>query len=142
METYKATFKQIKNNEISLEEVREAFLEMGVRNKKFFSFFKKIGDLEVPSFDNLNALCLERTCEKFEKFFFGNSELNKRIENKLLDTELVLQIKEWCKISNVTTLMEYRITKRPDNFPTYKATVNNYGEEYFYEILWSVRCCT
>ena len=135
MNRFKITPKQITNNEVSLEDIRDIFVELEVKSVADFNKLKKSGDLQVPSYDNLNALCKEKTGKKFEVFFFGNTELNFRIERKLIDEELVKEIKRWCSENNVITLKDYRMTKRPKHFPTYKATVNNYGVDYFYEVL-------
>ena len=135
MNNYRITVKQISNNEISLEDIRDIFFEFGIKTINDFNEIKKSGKLKIPSFDNLNAFCKERKGKRFEVFFFGNTELNLKIEKKLIDGELVEKIKKWCLNNNVTTLTEYRFTKRPSEFPTYKATVNNYGEDYFYDVL-------
>jgi len=135
MNKYRITIKQIFNDEVSLEDIREIFFDLEINNVSDFKEKKASGDLPIPSFDNLNALCKEKKGQSFEVFFFGNSEHNLKIEKKLIDHELIDRIKKWCIDNNIQTLTEYRFTKRPEDFPTFKATVNNYGENYFYEII-------
>lgn len=133
MTFFQASLKELINNELSLEEMRNAFSELEIKNVVDFKEKKKTGELKVPSFDNLNALCVEKTGKNFEKFFFGNNEINRRVEQRLLENGE--RIKKWCEENNVTTIHEYRLAKRPKDFPTYKSTIDNYGEDYFYEVL-------
>ena len=133
MTFFEVSLKALINNEISLEEIRNAFVKLEIKNLVDFKQKKKSKELKVPSFDNLNALCLEKTGKTFEKFFFGNNEINKKVEQRLLEN--AERIKKWCDDHNVTTINEYRLAKRPEDFPTYKSTIDNYGEDYFYEIL-------
>ena len=135
MNKYRITISQIINNEIRLEDIRDIFSELGIRNIHDFEQMKKSGYLKIPSYDNLNALCKEMAGEKFEKYFFGKTEINLKIEKILYDNQLIEEIKRWCSDNNIVTLNDYRIAKRPNKFPTYKATVDNYGEKYFYDIL-------
>ena len=135
MNNYSITLKQIINDKVTLEDIRDIFLELGIKNVNDFNEIKKSGKIKIPSLNNLNALCKTKKGKNFETFFFGNTALNLKIEQKLIDFALVEEIKNWCSENNVTTLTQYRFTKRPKHFPTYKATVNNYGEDYFYDIL-------
>ena len=137
MGNYRITIKQLSNNEITLEDIRDIFLELRIKNTNDFNEIKKSGDLKIPSFDNINALCKSQKGKSFEVFFFGNTELNLKIEQKLIDSEFIIEIKKWCVDNDIITLNDYRFpkTKRPIHFPTYKATVNNYGEEYFYDVI-------
>lgn len=133
MTFFEVSLKELINNELSLEEIRNAFVELEIKNVVDFKQKKKSRELRVPSFDNLNALCLEKTGKNFEKFFFGNNEINKKVEKSLLENSE--RIKKWCADNSVTTIHEYRLAKRPEDFPTYKSTIDNYGEDYFYEVL-------
>ncbi len=135
MTIFKATLSQIRNNEFTLDDIRDVFQELNIQTVEEFKRKKKEGIFKIPSFDNLNALCLERTGKRFEKFFFGNTELNKKKQARLMDDALIVKIKTWCADNQITTINEYRQTTRPPEFPTYKSTIDNYGEEYFYEVL-------
>jgi hypothetical protein len=135
MAIFEATVKEIRNGEVSLEDIRNVFQELDVKTIGDFKQKKKSGIIKVPSFDNLNALCLLKKGQKFERFFFGDTELNKKKQLYLIDENLVERIKQWCIENNITTLNEYRQKGHPPEFPTYKSTVDNYGEDYFYEVL-------
>lgn len=135
MNNYRITVKQISDNEIQLEDIRDIFAELGITSVSDFNQMKKMGVLKIPSYDNLNAFCKKRNGEKFEVFFFGKTEVTKKVEKKIFDDEIIDAVRKWCVENDVKTLYEYRSTKHPRNFPTYKATVDLYGEEYFYEIL-------
>ncbi len=133
MTFFEVSLKELINNELSLEEIRNAFVKLEIKNVVDFKHKKKSRELKVPSFDNLNALCIEKSGKNFEKFFFGNTEINKKVEQGLIEN--AERIKKWCANNNVTTIHEYRLAKRPKDFPTYKSTIDNYGENYFYEVL-------
>jgi len=135
MTKFIATLNQIRNNEITLEDIKNVFHVLNIRTTEQFKKKKKVGIFKLPSFDNLNALCLERKGKKFEVFFFGGTELNKKTQAKLIDNNLIIKIKIWCADNEIITINDYRLATRPPEFPTYKATIDNYGEEYFYDVL-------
>jgi len=103
MNNYRITIKQITNDEVTLEDIRDIFLELGIKTTNDFNKIKKSGTVKIPSLDNLNALCKIKKGKKFEQFFFGNTELNLKIEEKLIDLDLVEEIKRWCIDNNITT---------------------------------------
>jgi len=132
---YIVTLSQLKNEQVTLDEVKDIFKELNIQTLSDFKRKKKEGILKIPSFDNLNALCLMKKGLKFEPFFFGVSELNKKKQKNLLNEKIIERVREWCFENSVTTLAEYRQKDHPPDFPTFKKTVDNYGEDYFYEII-------
>lgn len=135
MTIFKATLRQIRRKEFTLEDIREIFQEMNIETVEQFKQNMAIGAIKVPSFASLNALCIEQRGVKFEKFFFGGLEFKKERYVKLIDSDLVLKIKNWCADNQITTIYEYKQKKRPPDFPTYKSTIDNYGEAYFSDVL-------
>ena len=135
MSIYNITVKQLKDDIITLENIRDVFTKLGIRKLKDFHEIKKNLNLKIPSFCSLNALCKAKKGKNFEIFFFGVTELNFKFEQRLMDDVLIEEIKDWCFYNNVRTVHEYRFTKRPNYFPTYKKTIDNYGEDYFYDVI-------
>ena len=132
MIVFKTTIKQIKNNEFTLENIREVFQELDIKTIEDFKQKKGMGIISTPSSDSLNALCLRDKGQTFGSFFFGNLEK----QDKLIDEDLIEKIKEWCKKNNINSQVEYLSFKgRPKEFPTRAAIMKNYGEKWFSEAL-------
>jgi len=135
MLVFEATLKQIKNNEFTFEDIRDVFQKLNIRTIEDFKQKKKIGEIKVPSFDNLNVLCKQnKGGRKFEEFFFGKVAK----QDKLIDEILIKKIKEWCKENDVNSKAKYfyflKKGELPEEFPT-RAIIEKNWENWFAEIL-------
>ena len=135
MNNCRITVQQLNDDIITLESIRDLFIGLGIKKLKDFHEIKKTLNFRIPSFCNLNALCKAKKSKSFEVFFFGGTESNLKLQQKLIDEFVIEEIKKWCFCNNVSTVDEYRFAKRPCHFPSYKKTIDNYGEDYFYEVL-------
>ena len=120
------TVKQIARDEIYLEDIRRIFFEAGIKTVADFRAKKASGELQVPSRDNLNALCKEKKGESFQTFFFGDAKKKFDIETNLIAHELTGSIKKPGSHTETTVPVEYAVFTEQTGF-------GNYAEHYLYK---------
>lgn len=133
----KATNKQLIRGEISLDKLREVFIELKIDSQHKLLLAKTSNILKIPSYYAIHEICLAKTGQSFDDFFgFKRSVTKPRQIDRLMQSDFIERFKSWCSENLITSVSEYTVSKkRPKEFPTTTTIVENYGYDYFTDVI-------
>jgi hypothetical protein len=133
----KATNKQLIRGEISLTTLRDVFSKLKIDSQHKLLLAKKSNTLKIPSYYAIDKICLSKTGQSFDQFFgFKRSVTKPRQIDRLMQPEFIERFKNWCSENSINSVPEYTIAKgRPKEFPTTTTIVENYGYDYFTDVI-------